>query len=435
MFGRTPIGDMNAEEASIEMEERRSAMLDNYTVAELKQLLRDRGNRVGGRKSQLVERLLVEENFDPWVDGTIGTSVDTESIDDILHRSWFMSPVSKGDINAFRKGSLNEARIPMYIDEFFREHGIRKSLLQMRDVGLVCDKELPYLATSVDGIGVLTDLPPIDSSRILDPNSETDDESSSGFQHVPTTYIWENKTRPGKKSKEKIKKIAERHGRLINLNLENLDDRRTLKQVMPNAIYRSQVLHHAATCNWQNAAYVESTLSGVEYIVLLQIPMWMLQDYRWAMQQIVGSRVELFHDDAKLPGNKLDPIRSHFRQNISQTLQEGWITDIDTYVLNFAIWKRLETLSRDTGKIYGSIKSILPAIVNAWNKLKGGVDVYSRLIAIAATFNEFDSAFFLHFDLASSHHLACKESFRFSACWVDVQAALSDVRSIQEEAE
>ena len=87
----------------------------------------------------------------------------------------------------------------------------------------------------------------------------------------------------------------------------------------------------------------------------------------WTYTAFIGELVQplaqLYHETTS--EDDLEPIRAAFRE----LSDPGWAVDEDTYVLQFALWRKLTDLSKE--KPVPGIKRILPAIVHAWNALKG----------------------------------------------------------------
>lgn len=112
-------------------------------------------------------------------------------------------------------------------------------------------------------------------------------------------------------------------------------------------------------------------MSNIQYGVLIHFGDGLMDAYHTSIVQEMYPLLEMFHED-KTPD---EIIESHWKE-ISEP---GWACDEDTFWLSVALWKALIQLVNLDGPIQ-PLKRILPAIIAAWNRLKGGVDVFSRLL-------------------------------------------------------
>jgi hypothetical protein len=62
-------------------------------------------------------------------------------------------------------------------------------------------------------------------------------------------------------------------------------------------------------------------------------------------------------------------------------LKMNWAADKATYLQCLALWIILSNHIKETGRALPHIRKIIPAIIDFWNRTKGGVDVFSRLLA------------------------------------------------------
>lgn len=245
-------------------------MEKRHTVAQLKDFIRvwnEDHQHLGlsGKKKVLIDRLL-DAGFDYTTDCPTSELHD-KTIQQVLHDAWFMSPRRKDD-DSLNKGTENEKNIPGWLSTFLPENS-HYNVAKLVEAGLVSNKDDESLATSVDGIGVLED---------------HDADDADPFSSI----LGEYKTRVKYKTRKKIQRIAQRHGKFNELDLSRQADWTKVKRLIPDAAYRQQILHHAAVWNVSQVLYVEMPLTG---IALLH-PWKSLQGWSSAKTKRTGRRLK-----------------------------------------------------------------------------------------------------------------------------------------------
>ena len=118
---------------------------------------------------------------------------------------------------------------------------------------------------------------------------------------------------------------------------------------------------------------MEATLKGIEYCVFLEVPPPLTTVYRdKVLKRIYENHLKQFHS--------IDGDEKIDFQELFQRICFGWAVDRTTYIQNFSLWAVLSERVQSTGRPIPAAKALVPAAVSAWNLLKGGVDVYSRVL-------------------------------------------------------
>jgi hypothetical protein len=167
--------------------------------------------------------------------------------------------------------------------------------------------------------------------------------------------------------------IAAKFGKWTELTLGRESTPAEIKKIhtlIPTRSYRQQVMHHCATMRINKALYVESSMRGIVYVVVVNFSDQLLWDYEDFINEHMKPITQVFHETGI--DSDLGPIREVF-----STLDAGWAVDDDTYVLQFALWKALDLMAQNNP--VPALKRILPALVNAWNNLKGNSSEYFEL--------------------------------------------------------
>ena len=134
-------------------------------------------------------------------------------------KKMFMAPLADKDRSAHKLGSLNEANVRSFLSTLLRTYGC--FFIKLWEFGLICQKEQPWLATSLDGWAVCErTIPTYDSesdsepSRStsdapLTPDSESKSESSKSTSYVPLPSDSESESEPSKSTSSEPSAVAE----------------------------------------------------------------------------------------------------------------------------------------------------------------------------------------------------------------------------------
>ena len=326
---------------------------------DLVQLCRDNNVPVSGNKKVLAARL-VDANIDM---ATVEVQPE-KSMEQGLHDTWFMKPIRQSTLtsDALRKGSANEDRILKWLPNFITRNSMTMELCAIKEYGLIAPHNDRWMATSVDGL-----------LAIHEATQQGDDMVENNWLAIAKL-----KTRTTIQSRHVLKTIADSLGerKLATMNLR-LDDEESLqkyRKLVPNKDYRQQVLHHCVVAGVTRGLYVEATMTSIQYAVLVHFHEDVIDAYKTTMEDVMFPKLKVFHETGV--DDSLDSIKEEFEKVKDGP---GHAVDQHTYLLTFAIYRAWENLVLQ-GTPVPATRRLLTAVQNYWNRLKGGVDVFSRLL-------------------------------------------------------
>ena len=316
-----------------------SSHLLGRSVQELKGLCRERGLRVAGNKGDLVKRL-ASYNAGP-------ADARKEEFLKKLFGKWFMRPVTSHELSL---GRANEELAARGLIPFLEVHARNLSL------GIVCFRGLQirrcelWMASSVDALLIFS--------------SSSEEEERVGCVEIKTMTArstLESARERGRK--EKYKEIHISAG-------ESADQLEQFREFVPSVEHRAQLLHHASTFGTSDVFYCISSLTKIIYVV-----------------RIIFSEVSLRAHSNVLNGIVQTQLRWIYREEEFPTF-EGfekrdfcWAGHRDAVLFSFKIWKALTERVMRLKEPLPRAHYIRPRLVYLWNTLKGGVDVYSRVMS------------------------------------------------------
>ena len=326
-IGITPIS-----EASLQMED-----IQNFSLLQLKSMLRERRMSTNGNKTQLTERLLAAPSG--------RTNI-------VLHliKKWFMKPIT----NTFMKvGSLNErniiAALPQFLEKndsgFTLDSGIeQKGLLQRKHVGT--ETELDFLATSVDGCAVFNF------------------NQNENIQRIVTAIEFKTATNSSSQAEASERLLR---ARVLEGNPNRLVFRCSLhtdlfKLLVWTPAYRAQVLHHCTTISTNVCLFVVAGRVKIIYAVFVKISEADRNMYAQIVKNACLESLRLFSRTPAIFFTEPE----HF----------GHAVDVETIIL----WQKIAESVINSDPLRGPAHDIIPYCVSLWNQGKGGQDVCSRIL-------------------------------------------------------
>lgn len=348
VLGFVPLDDSDPTD---ETREAQIASAHRFTVRELKEFIKTVNDnlpadqqkiKTTATKQKMIDALL-QKKWNP--DQHVSAKEQGKTIEQSFHDAFFMKEVS-GD--SLRIGSLNEKHILKWLPEFVWEHSREYQVAGHSLVGLLARNEMETVGTSPDGLIIL--------------------ERTQQGPDKYTACMVEMKTRSSTATMEKIRRIRREHGRFLNLYIRysNSTPWTEMKTFLPNMENRQQALHHAAVTGVRHTLFVEATVHGIEYIVLIKYHESVLTAYRNAILKPLSEHLAVFHaldEDSDL----VEILQPEFNK-----LQDpGTAVDFETYKLAVATWILFNKMVKDNKEPMYDCYRFLPAMVNAWNKLKG----------------------------------------------------------------
>lgn len=340
-------------------ESRKRELLDKKKRTELvdicnqhKDLMRSRNLTVGSKKKAEIIDMILEC---PEIDIDVH-DCESVSFDQILHDAWFMSPCASRSMDI---GSSNEEVVLNRLKPFLVSHS-PYTMQAITFLGLFADRQHHWVATSVDGLAVL-------APKETEPFSAT----ANGFP-----VFVEIKTRSANKTVDEISRIDTLNGARSFYDVNIVEEPSRFHQLIPNRDYRAQVIHHAVTGKLNRVLYIESTTRRIVYAVLVHIP----DEVHTSIY--ISFLNPLYYQFIAPLCQKLDKPYNNSTQILrDMNLSPGYAGDELTYRQAYLIAAKLFARVIRNGKALEPASKIRPFAVGAWNRLKGGVDVYSRLIS------------------------------------------------------
>jgi hypothetical protein len=346
--------------------------LDRLTIPELKEILVLHKLKKGGKKPELVNRLLLltvpEEGTNPLEplfddNSSLAPSVATQAssrgtqsdigMDGVLVsllKAWFMPPLKDKDKSATRIGSLNESNIIRALPRFVQKHRTDISILHIKEYGLLANRAESNLVVSPDGLVI---------ARI---------EQSGSF----SISLLEMKTKVKNNQEQKEVDLLNTLGPYCDVVLRDGEGGVDFKVAIPEEDHRSQLLHGMAVMNLTSAFYVVASTAGIIRVVYIQFHEDDVRNYRNAIQILFEeANLKWIDDDGVLP--QIDP---------TEFTSGKLVHAVDRYSICKALdlWRVLRKKIIDEGKPFPKGRRIVPVVVALWNRCKGPIDLYSRFL-------------------------------------------------------
>jgi hypothetical protein len=254
----------------------------------------------------------------------------------LLHNRWFMRPLDAKHLDI---GKTNEETVLQWLPEHLRTHSNLR-VLKLEPWGMVSSKVHPHLFTSVDQLATLAI---VDAANRLD-----------GMAFMCMIEI---KTRSSLKKIKEIK--AYLRGRNPHVQLDAETEYAELHKWIPESQYRCQIAQHAVVPDLEDVLYIEST----QHDILFTVHVKFSKRVREALVNGVLNPINQLY---------IDPLHKSLKEN-----REGSILELNNIEPGYAVDEytyRQHFLLRETLLAHRPLPdadAILPAIVNAWNQLKG----------------------------------------------------------------
>ncbi|GMF42848.1 unnamed protein product [Phytophthora fragariaefolia] len=327
---------LNDGERPVERSHTKEALMK--TCEELKCMCREAFLPVTGRKCGLVNRLL---GVTTVVAPEQNTSAENARylIDEALLSAWFMAPFSTQDTKI---GTANEENIADHITAFLdktSEHHIEKLKLY----GLLC-RGTSVAAFSPDNIA-----------------------SVLHTMRGRFNAVMEYKTRTTARTVRKEQNLASSHGKFTSVDVTTTGFGGSHCEVIPDRSHRLQILHNIVCGGVQDGFLVYASSSSIIRVIRVAVDCGVSWTYRAALEAIQKGYISwIFAENRAIP---------HFDSD-----QLGHCTDQRTLEQNLTLWKALVKVVDDRRQPPPPAKHIIPTLIALWNRIKGGIDVYSRYL-------------------------------------------------------
>ena len=134
--------------------------------------------------------------------------------------------------------------------------------------------------------------------------------------------------------------------------------------MIPQRQYRGQLVHNLCCSGLNDWFYVTASLTEILRVVHVQVTDEFRYDYRQCMTICKDRYMGFIYGGEPLPQNCV----------------VGHCKDEQTFISTLKLWRAMNALVEQRGRPLPRGKHILPSLVALWNRIKGGVDVYSRML-------------------------------------------------------
>jgi hypothetical protein len=300
------------------------------TNAALKEICRAKGLRLGGNKNELVGRILS--------DGLGADAALSATVQNVLMKCWFMSPTKS---ESMKLGSINEDNILKAFPRFIDKHCHSIHIEQTKEYGLLHLKGSPEAAFSPDCIASVLSTT---RGRFI---------AVCEFKTLTKTHTTE--------AADRI--LLQRFG---FQSVDVVQDAATFKLTIPKGSYRGQVLHDMCCAGVDDIFYISASLSSIIRVVHLRCNQEFRLQYVSQLAVLREQHMRWIYNNEGLPPFTNDEL--------------GYCKDSDTLATTLALWKATNRLVSQRQRPLPPGRHILPFIIALWNKIKGGIDVFSRML-------------------------------------------------------
>jgi hypothetical protein len=251
-----------------------------------------------------------------------------------------MKPVRTEEM---KLGSMNEENVLKQVDNFLTLHSDLKIVHNIKEYGLLAHWEVEYAAFSPDGVCIIKD---------------TDNATFSAVVEV--------KTRVSTKTRDDECKLQQKYGNFCEIR--PFEDADRFKTVVPELAHRTQVLHALFCGSVQHSLLVYAKLDSI--IRIIHITVTEMDQLVWInMIRHIGTKyLDWIYSNHNIPAAFLDKtVLGHAKDKV-------------TLLTNLQLWRAHRAIVRQDSKPLPPAKRILPSVIDFWNRLKGGVDIYSRYL-------------------------------------------------------
>ncbi|KUF96203.1 hypothetical protein AM587_10001032 [Phytophthora nicotianae] len=302
---------------------------------ELKQMCHDRGLPAYGTIAVLKERLMGQNT----ASSRAKTPEQPKSVAATLLQAWFLSPKSSTDMKI---GTKNEDNISTHVAAFFAAHSALR-VRQTKSYGLLAKSDQSYLAFSPDDVADVVD------------NTES------------FYAILEYKTRTKSSTAATEKAISAKHGMFTSIRLDTGSNGKQFRRLVPDQAHRSQILHNIIIASLRNGFLVYASKTTILRVVHVIVSEDVAEAYLLALSTIKDKCLSwIYSPDTPLPNFSAEEL--------------GHCVDTATLKQHLSLWRALTTKVETRGRPLPAAHQIVPTVIAKWNRVKGGIDVYSRYL-------------------------------------------------------
>ena len=290
------------------------------------------------------------------------------------------------------EGTANEKKVLKGIASFLTSNSDVIRVKEIVSTGLLVNANSPWMGTSVDGLCEVRVINDSESTgkiikcmaaieiKTHDSNIEAECRELAR-QYGSLCFVC---TGPSSSlNREEIQSI-EYLRRAVGLNIEgdsgNDNDMAsepyfelTIEDVIPNAMHRTQIIHHASTMNLASGIvlFVDASPSKIIRIVFIYVLSIVKESYSCLLNGVAEKYLGWIYNVG------LSSVVPVFSRTVL-----GHCSDMHTLYLTHSLRQKIFQLFEDNGcNPLPRSSKLCPALLTKWNTTKGGVDVDTRLSA------------------------------------------------------
>jgi hypothetical protein len=268
----------------------------------------------------------------------------------VMTKRWFLSPFQSGAKagGALRVGSQNEASIGRNLKPFISSYSGGLKLLWQREYGLLVNRKVPFAADSPDGVGALIQ------------------KSTDGADDFFGLVALEFKTNTSLDTITKLRARVEKLGAWVKCHA----GAETMREAIPNASYRTQVVHHAAVLGVSHTLLVYASPTRIEQAVLIEVTSTQRKSWLAYLEELQKSYMQFAYGST---------VESPPRLGKDRTRVYGYAREHHTVDQYLGLWRAHveDVVEHGTPP---SATRILAKITSSWNKFMGNIDIARKVI-------------------------------------------------------
>jgi hypothetical protein len=259
--------------------------------------------------------------------------------------NWFLKPFEAREGGPIDLGCENETRSVGQLGTFFRKHSQYK-IIEIQEYGLLANRCVPFVATSPDAVCTLL--------------KKDDVNSVSGL------CVVEIKTISGPLALSDLTNRVHEHGKFLECTAGSSE----FKCLVPNAAYRSQIVHHASVMGIEHCCIVFTSTLCIEQVIMVRVTSEQRADWLRLFQLLSEAHMQFVY------GTSSPTCPPRIGKDYS--VQYGYAREHHTLETYVHLWHQhnADVMLNGTPP---TCRRLLPLQVTTWNKFMGGIDTVRKV--------------------------------------------------------
>lgn len=179
--------------------------------------------------------------------------------------------------------------------------------------------------------------------------------------------VFEYKTRTKAQTVEKEVAIATKHGNFATIVINNGLDGERFRELIPDQAHRAQVLHNLIASSLTHGFLVYASKTTIIRVVHVVAGEDVVDAYLLGLASVKNQCLDwIYSPDISVPKFSTEEL--------------GHCGDMSTLHQHLNLWKALNDMVERRGRPLPPARHIIPTVIAKWNRVKGGIDVYSRYL-------------------------------------------------------